>query len=39
VFARVGVYKLTATNVETSEQMGFQTLGPDNVLGLTVTVR
>jgi hypothetical protein len=39
VFARKGVYKLTATNVETSEQVGLQTLGPDNVLSLTVTVR
>lgn len=39
VFARAGVYKLTATNVETSEQLGLQTMGPDNVLYLTVTVR
>jgi hypothetical protein len=38
VFARAGVYKLTATNVETSEQMGLQTMGPDNVLRLTVRV-
>ena len=38
-FGRAGVYKFTATNVETSEQMGLQTLGPDNVLGLTVVVR
>ena len=39
VFARAGVYKFSATNVETSEQVGLQTIGPDNVLGLTVTVR
>jgi hypothetical protein len=36
VFAKKGVYKFQATNVETSEQQGLQTLGPDNVLRLTV---
>ena len=39
VFARAGVYKLKAVNVESSEQMGMTTLGPDNVLVLTVQVR
>jgi hypothetical protein len=38
VFAKKGVYRFQATNVETSEQQGLQTLGPDNVLRLTVRV-
>jgi len=38
VFAKRGVYKLQATNVESSAQMGMATLGPDNVLVLTVKV-
>jgi len=38
VFAKRGVYKLRATNVESSEQMGMATLGPDNTLLLTVQV-
>ena len=38
LFAKRGVYKLQATNVESSEQMGMTTLGPDNVLVLTVQV-
>jgi hypothetical protein len=38
VFAKAGVYRLVARNVETSEEMGLQTLGPDNVLRLTVRV-
>jgi hypothetical protein len=38
VFARAGVYRLKAVNVESSEQMGMSTLGPDNVLLLTVRV-
>ena len=38
VFAKAGVYKLVAKNVETSEEMGLQTLGADNVLRLTVRV-
>jgi hypothetical protein len=38
-FAARGVYVLRATNIQSSEQMGMQTLGPDNVLRLTVTVR
>jgi hypothetical protein len=39
VFRKRGVYKLTARNVQSSEQMGLQTLGPDNVLTLTVVVK
>jgi hypothetical protein len=39
VFARTGVYRLKAVNVESSAQMGMATLGPDNVLHLTVRVR
>ncbi len=38
-FKKAGVYKLTAKNVQTSEQVGLQTLGPDNTLTLTVVVR
>jgi hypothetical protein len=38
VFAKRGVYKLQAKNVETSEQAGLTTLGPDNTLVLTVKV-
>jgi hypothetical protein len=38
VFAKKGVYKFKATNVQTSEEQGLQTLGPDNVLRLTVRV-
>ena len=38
VFRKAGVYRLVAKNVETSEEMGLQTLGPDNVLRLTVRI-
>jgi hypothetical protein len=38
-FVRTGVYRLQAVNVESSEQQGLQTLGPDNTLVLTVRVR
>ena len=38
VFAKKGVYKIQATNVESSEQMGLKTIGADNVLRLTVRV-
>ncbi len=38
VFAKKGVYKLQATNVESSAEMGMTTLGADNVLVLTVRV-
>jgi hypothetical protein len=38
VFAKKGVYKLQATNVESSAQMGMTTIGADNVLVLTIRV-
>ena len=38
VFARKGVYRIQATNVESSQQMGMTTIGADNVLVLTVRV-
>jgi hypothetical protein len=38
VFRRAGLYRLKATNVESSQDMGLQTLGPDNTLVLTVRV-
>jgi hypothetical protein len=38
-FVRAGIYRLQAVNVESSEQMGMATLGPDKVLHLTVRVR
>jgi hypothetical protein len=37
-FARRGRYVIRATETMTSEQMGLQTLGPDNVLKLVVLV-
>lgn len=39
VFAKVGVYRLTATNVQTPEERGLTTLGTPNVLYLTVVVK
>ena len=39
VFRKAGLYRLKATSTETSQQMGLQTLGPDNTLVLTVRVR
>jgi hypothetical protein len=38
VFARPGVYRFKATNVETSAQQRLATLGTDNTLLLTVRV-
>ena len=38
VFRKVGLYRLKATSTMTSEEMGLQTLGPDNTLVLTVRV-
>ena len=38
VFPKRGLYKLRATNVQTSTDAGLQTLGPDNVLVLVVRV-
>lgn len=39
VFAKPGLYRLRAVNVESSEQLGLQTLGADNTLQLTVRAR
>ncbi len=39
VFRKKGLYRLHAVSLQTSEEMGLQTLGPDNVLSLTVRVR
>ena len=38
VFARRGTYRLTVKNVQSSEDRGLATLGPDNTLTLTVRV-
>ena len=38
VFPKAGVYVFTGTNLQSSADRGLQTLGPDNVLRLTVTV-
>lgn len=37
-FAKKGVYVFRGTNLQSSQQMGLQTLGPDNSLTLTVRV-
>ncbi len=39
VFAKKGVYRLKATNVQSSEELGLETLGPDSTLFLSVRVR
>ncbi len=39
VFRKAGVYVIQGTNIQTSAEQGLQTLGPDNLLRLTVTVR
>ena len=39
VFRKGGVYRFVAKNVQSSEEIGLQTLGEDNVLKLTVRVR
>jgi hypothetical protein len=39
VFGRRGLYRLRAVSVQSSAEMGLQTLGPDNTLRLTVRVR
>jgi hypothetical protein len=39
VFPKPGVYRLTATNVQSSEERGLGTVGVDNKLTLTVVVR
>jgi hypothetical protein len=38
VFRKAGLYRLKAVSTMTSEEMGLQTLGPDNTLVLTVRV-
>jgi hypothetical protein len=38
VFRKAGIYRLTATNVETPEEQGLATLGEPNTLRLTVVV-
>lgn len=39
VFRKAGLYKLKGTNVQSSDERGLDTLGPDNVLTLTVRVK
>jgi hypothetical protein len=39
VFKKAGVYQLMAMNVQSSEEMGLQTLGEDNMPVLIVRVR
>jgi hypothetical protein len=39
LFRKAGVYRLKATSLMTSQEMGLQTLGPDNTPVLTVRVR
>jgi hypothetical protein len=39
VFRKAGVYRLTATNVQTPEERGLVTLGETNTLTLTVVVK
>ncbi len=38
IFGKVGIYRLTATNVQTPEERGLVTLGVPNTLTLTVVV-
>ena len=38
-FRKAGVYRFAATNLQTSEEVGLQTLGDDNSLRLTIRVR
>lgn len=39
VFRKAGIYRLTATNVQTPEERGLVTLGEANTLTLTVVVK
>jgi hypothetical protein len=39
VFRKAGLYKFVAKNVQTSEEVGLQTLGEDNLLRLTIRVK
>jgi hypothetical protein len=38
-FRKAGIYRLTATNVQTPEERGLVTLGATNTLTLTIVVR
>jgi hypothetical protein len=38
-FAKPGIYRLTAKNVQSAEEAGLQILGTENTLALTVVVR
>jgi hypothetical protein len=37
-FRKAGLYRFEAKNVQTSEELGIQTLGPDNTLRIVVRV-
>jgi hypothetical protein len=37
-FRRAGLYRFEAKNIQTSEELGLQTLGPDNTLRIVVRV-
>jgi hypothetical protein len=39
LFAKPGLYRLTGKNVQTAEERGLETLGPDNTLQITVRVK
>jgi hypothetical protein len=39
VFRKAGTYVLTATNVQSSDELGLETLGADNALRLTVVAK
>jgi hypothetical protein len=39
VFRKVGLYRFEGKNVQTSEELGMGTIGPDNTLRITVRVR
>ena len=38
-FKKVGVYRFAAKNVQTSDEVGLETLGDDNALRLTIRVK
>ena len=38
VFRKAGLYRFEGKNVQTSEELGLQTLGPDNTLRIVVRV-
>ena len=39
VFRKAGLYRFVARNVQTSDELGLETLGDDNPLKLTIRVR